>query len=705
MLAFAMVFTFIAPAFAATDNYAVSVPKVQDDDDQALGKLVIREDHESDGNFAAGQRITINLPTGVTYVKDPIEASVAEAVYYVNSTDSGLTWEIIAAADNYLTVEASGDRGDGTDGEARVEFLFDVPGYSKVDIDGVTGDIKIEIDAHGTPITSEFITVARVVGGETTTTISSVESIGLDSTGKIGTIRIQENAAGVLKQNNDYIELILPNKFKWQDSSIDVRDAGVSATKVSDSDDRKLKIQVDGESSGQPGFITITGNIIVEDDAREGEVEVTVKGNEVTEEDIVVAKIGDFGFTVETKGDIETIIAGKTDQEVADIIIEQNVPNSWIDGRTVYLELPSWAEWVRTPTSDGPLTRDTAAEDMDEEVKYSVTNVNRDKAELKNLEVRVDADAPAGDLTVKIRGSAGVEGELVIAKVAPPFTVTAEKPEIVIGVQDQYVGDIIIAETEDGAVEDDKWVVIKAPAGFIFNETPDVEVIRGDMEIDNEDADGRFFAFQVDAESAKEASEIKISNIKFNVDRTVPVGDIKFEVNISSSDYDDEVNADENALRDRFRNVISDTDYYEKVMDVVVGTVVTPAPDAVAKSAVFTIGSAIYNVNGVMKVMDAAPYVKEGRTYTPVRYVAEVCGVEEIEYDETTRTVTLVKGDTTVAMVIGSNTITVNGAAAQMDVAPEISNDRTMLPARFVAEAFGFNVGYDNATKAVVISN
>ncbi|NLG32310.1 MAG: copper amine oxidase N-terminal domain-containing protein, partial [Syntrophomonadaceae bacterium] len=51
----------------------------------------------------------------------------------------------------------------------------------------------------------------------------------------------------------------------------------------------------------------------------------------------------------------------------------------------------------------------------------------------------------------------------------------------------------------------------------------------------------------------------------------------------------------------------------------------------------------------------------------------------------------------------GSTTITVNGEAQTMDVAPEIVNNRTMLPARYVAEGLGYTVGWDPGTKTVLI--
>jgi hypothetical protein len=54
-------------------------------------------------------------------------------------------------------------------------------------------------------------------------------------------------------------------------------------------------------------------------------------------------------------------------------------------------------------------------------------------------------------------------------------------------------------------------------------------------------------------------------------------------------------------------------------------------------------------------------------------------------------------GSTTISMVIGSTTLTVNGQAQTMDIALMIRDGRTYLPARYAAEAFGFSVSWDAA--------
>lgn len=130
------------------------------------------------------------------------------------------------------------------------------------------------------------------------------------------------------------------------------------------------------------------------------------------------------------------------------------------------------------------------------------------------------------------------------------------------------------------------------------------------------------------------------------------------------------------------------------------------APVVTTTSSVFTIGSSYYTLNGSSQAMDAAPYIKNSRTYMPIRYVGYSMGLTDaqIQWYEATRTVILTKGNSTVVLVIGSPTMFVNGQARVMDVAPEITNSRTCLPIAWVAAAFGHTAVWNGATQQVTIA-
>jgi iron complex transport system substrate-binding protein len=54
-------------------------------------------------------------------------------------------------------------------------------------------------------------------------------------------------------------------------------------------------------------------------------------------------------------------------------------------------------------------------------------------------------------------------------------------------------------------------------------------------------------------------------------------------------------------------------------------------------------------------------------------------------------------------MTIGSSRATMNGKTVTLDVAPAIVAGRTFVPLRFVAEAFGADVAWNAATRTATI--
>ena len=76
----------------------------------------------------------------------------------------------------------------------------------------------------------------------------------------------------------------------------------------------------------------------------------------------------------------------------------------------------------------------------------------------------------------------------------------------------------------------------------------------------------------------------------------------------------------------------------------------------------------------------------------------------EVVWDDITRTVRAAKGDTTIELPIGSNELKVNQEIKYLDVPAKIINNRTMVPARAVAEAFGCNVAWDDINRVVIIN-
>jgi len=143
-------------------------------------------------------------------------------------------------------------------------------------------------------------------------------------------------------------------------------------------------------------------------------------------------------------------------------------------------------------------------------------------------------------------------------------------------------------------------------------------------------------------------------------------------------------------------------------LTLALGPLAQPRPArADARTIVFTVGSASYSVNGQIFTMDAAPIiVPPGRVMVPVRYLATGMGMPapDIQWNPDTSQVTLANGAVTETMTIGSDVLYVDGYPFAMDVAPIIVDGRTMLPARWVANNFGWQVAWRQDARQVIIS-
>ncbi len=100
--------------------------------------------------------------------------------------------------------------------------------------------------------------------------------------------------------------------------------------------------------------------------------------------------------------------------------------------------------------------------------------------------------------------------------------------------------------------------------------------------------------------------------------------------------------------------------------------------------------------------LDAAPYIKEGRTLVPLRFIAEGLGAS-VDWNGTERKVTLDYEGKKIELWIGKKEARVSGIEYSLDVPPEIKSGRTFVPIRFIAENFGSKVDWNSTLKEVSI--
>jgi len=98
------------------------------------------------------------------------------------------------------------------------------------------------------------------------------------------------------------------------------------------------------------------------------------------------------------------------------------------------------------------------------------------------------------------------------------------------------------------------------------------------------------------------------------------------------------------------------------------------------------------------------PFIREGVTLVPARYVSENLDAD-IAWDGATRQVTIVDETTgqRIVLTIDSRTALVNGRTVELEQAATIAGGSTYVPVRFIAEQLGAQVGWDAASRTVSI--
>jgi len=110
--------------------------------------------------------------------------------------------------------------------------------------------------------------------------------------------------------------------------------------------------------------------------------------------------------------------------------------------------------------------------------------------------------------------------------------------------------------------------------------------------------------------------------------------------------------------------------------------------------------------NGQRMEFDQPPVIVNDRTMVPFRAIFEAFGAE-IEWNQELRQIVATHTDPSrIVLNIGSDRAFINGAPHYLDAAPFVAleTSRTLVPIRFVSEAFGADVDWDNEARNVIIT-
>jgi Cu/Ag efflux protein CusF len=696
-----------------------------------------------DTTIANGSILTVSMPSEWTFapaVSVPVVAASTGNAVEIVAPGAGAAGNDVAFApgafaagpfainpNNTFDLQMAGPIPGTEQGSNRYFYIY----FNGVNLNNSSGDLKVTFLA---PSGSAFETALDVVigkstrSGATTSTIKKVKEISGNDT--LDIISVLENSAGTFDVatpgaiklkiltkgftwNNAVPAAVGGASYGWAFAGAEALNTTAGGNTVLSADEKTLTYTINAAFTAgatTPGRISFANLPIEVDDTvvKAGtELEVELSGAGMTKQTLTVAKFVDFGLSV-TEGTSKEVLAGQNGVKVGNFFINESAAGSWVAGRTITFGLPSGAQWDTVGDIDVVNSSDIGAitsaitGDNNEFLKLTLSlgppaatsTTNGAKIELSDFKVDLAPDFD-GPVEVTITGNAGVTGKIKIADAKPIATIeVAELKDIEIGKPNQLIGDITLIESMSegflNSATPGNQIRLVFDNGYRFSKVPKVEVTEGDLDINKSgvNINENVLTIPVKSQSAKTAAKILISDIYVDAYRTAPEGKVTIKF--------DNGNSALNELAGQFPN-----EYPGKA---VVANCVTPAPGQKIGNGEFRIDSNIYYVGGVAKVMDVAPYIKGDRTYVPMRYLGEILGAEVV-WDDAARTVTLTKGDDVVVFTIGSATYTVNGESTVADVAPEIASDRTMLPARYVAEAFGAVVGWDAGTRTVLIQN
>ena len=108
-------------------------------------------------------------------------------------------------------------------------------------------------------------------------------------------------------------------------------------------------------------------------------------------------------------------------------------------------------------------------------------------------------------------------------------------------------------------------------------------------------------------------------------------------------------------------------------------------------------------MNGRTITSDAAPIVEQHRVLVPIRAVFAALGAY-VDFDPRTKTVIVAQPKTTIELRIFSQRADVNGNTVWLDEPAVVRRGRTMVPLRFIAEASGADVSFDDSRNVAKVS-
>ncbi len=589
------------------------------------------------------------------------------------------------------------------------------------------GEAKVSIDGEATEV-SDMPFTAFAVTSDQKAVVSTGDIVAVREEGIVANIKVDEIIKGSLTESiraeNRTITLTLLNAhYEFENDKPVVTPSrgyydmlGISthyASFSNQSDKGVIRIQLPQKTDNlSKGSLNIT-QLKVKAKSRElklGEIQIQVSGAGLQDRIVTVAEILDYGILVSNRltAPVKVKVGSKNNISFS---IKESVLNSMIPSRKVEVILDKgyFAPDEKASITDLKIENiKLNNQDITSQVPVSAiykedflvgfnfdVPKNIDTTKLNEIQfnnIRVYApNGTSGDVKVSVE-VVGIKekASVVVAEIKPISTVNIEPVKLKVAVKDQVGGKVIISETDKdmiqrGTIE----LEIEKQSGISFPKEPVVTVIEGDIKLGSVRYDGvspNILKIEV-LRTSTHASRIQIQNFVVTTDGTVPDGSYTLTIKGSAIAPEIAVGALE------YNNFMIVGEYAVDVVPV------TPTEKTISQ---FIIGSAIYDVDGEKRSMDAKAYLEEGRTMVPIRYVADAIGITSKDIKFANDIVTILTPGKTITLYNGQSVARINNAELLISGKVSIKEGRTYVPVAEIARLLGIKVTWDSTTKTAI---
>ena len=796
ILALVMIFSMIPmTAFAdigssPTDYTVGSVPKIKTIDNFVTAgvynqvRVVIEVDDDFNDQEICGITGFVSLPRHVT-----AEEMIVTGVSGWDAPDDTVLNPL-----GLVEVSRSQTAGVTRPQEWRIEFPCTDPGedveinilFRNLQVLDRFGDDEVVADFEFNKFfRSSSVKIADVVEDDVVIQMEDINFISAaDIVNDIADIRLTQNTVG----DFDNIELKLPRGFYWDDNveavelesrfgvNVDGLDAEVTYKDNVDNIRGQFRTAVINledipalQDTNERTSFYILGQLNSSDDdnglrIRVDETRNPAKGDVVADVDgadpseLTIARYGDYVATA-TALETPTLFAGQVD-ELGAFEIREDVADSLAERRTITLTLPEGVKWQLLPPEVNGDNGDETQAALDRILELlgeaSASNVVFNQtvmpqltsaSEERGLEFVEDnngnirwqlVDAERRTIRATIESASDVdgvrEGALLIFEdqevvVSPTFrgpldvevggsagasgTITLAEVVPAMEASTTEVADVIIG-AQNQAIEN--IVLTEAAAGAAERSDGNTGLVT--LRI----PEGRGVVFSQTPTAEVVEGDMLIERVWMSANRkmvnvqvqgesdeasSIELSDLAITIDRTAPEGEMHLELGGDALIDSTTAARYNFFQSDVLQELVVANVLDRAPLAdvdEAAQVAFTVGSTSYTVNGEMRTMDVAPFISNDRMMIPVRYLEYMFGMQP-NWNETTRTVTVRFDGDVYGMAIGSNMITMNGADyMEMDATAEIVNDRTFVPASRFARAMGVSYEWDPVTQTATFN-